>query len=203
MAVDSGILRVIDTSSDVELAGRCAAGDREAQRALFEKLRRPLHATLYRVMGTNAQMEDLLQDAFLEIFRSLRSYRGEASLATWADRIAARVAYRYLSSREPVPTASDMLPSLQVVEDLCEHEMQVREAGRRLYALLARLAPKYRVAFALHVIDGRPLREVARVTGVSLIAAKNRVWRARRQVDRLARKDRVLVELLQNGENRR
>ena len=196
-------MKAVDASSDLELAGRCAAGDRESQRALFEKLRRPLHATLYRVMGTNNQMEDLLQDAFVEIFRSLASYRGEAALNTWASRIAIRVAYRFLSRREPAATAVDSLPVLQVVDGLSERDVLVREAGRRLYALLGRLAPKYRIAFALHVIDGRPLREVARVTGVSLIAAKNRVWRARRQVDRMARKDRVLVEFLDRGEVRK
>ncbi len=205
MAGSPPILKVVHASSDLELARRCAAGDRESQRELFEKLRRPVHATLYRVMGTNGQMEDLLQDAFVEIFRSLASYRGESALATWADRIAARVAYRFLSTKDkdPATTAIYSLPSLQVVDSLSEREVLVREAGRRLYALLGRLAPKYRIAFALHVIDGRPLREVARVTGVSLIAAKNRVWRARRQVDKLARKDRVLVEFLSSGENRR
>ena len=96
----------IDTAT-VELCRRASAGDRAAQRVLFRDLKRPMHATLYRVLGSNRQVEDLLQEAFIELFRSLPSYRGEAKLTTWADRITTRVAYRYLR-RQRLMLASDL-----------------------------------------------------------------------------------------------
>ena len=49
--------------------------------------------------AANRDMDDLLQEAFLQVFQSLRGWRAEASLATWIDRVAVRVAYRYLSQR--------------------------------------------------------------------------------------------------------
>jgi len=177
---------------DLDLASRCARGDRNAQRELFDSQRRRVHSTLYRVLGSNRDMEDLVQEAFVEIFRSLPSFRGEARLATWVDRIAARTAYRYLRrKREP---RLEALPELPVGGGVCaESRFLAREASRRLYRVLDRIEARQRVAFALHVLDGRPLRDVARVTGASLVAVKTRVWRARREIYRRARRDPVLA----------
>lgn len=188
----------IDTAT-VDLARRAAAGDRAAQRALFRDLKRPMHATLYRVLGSNRQVEDLLQEAFIELFRSLPSYRGEAKLTTWADRITTRVAFRYLR-RQRLVIASDVPASTPSVAGTPEHDLQAKEGVRRLYTALGALKPHYRIAFALFQIDGRSLKEVAEATGVSLIAAKSRIWRARRLIEAAARADAVLGAYLTNAE---
>ena len=71
-----------------------------------------------------------------------------------------------------------------------------REGLARLYGVLERLSPDQRIAFALFEIDGRSLEEVASVTGVTVVAAKNRVARARRKVWDAARRDPVLAGYL-------
>ncbi len=71
-----------DKADDLGLAGRCAAGDRAAQNQLFQDYRLRVHATLYRILGSNRDMEDLVQDAFLQVFQSISSFRGEAKLGT-------------------------------------------------------------------------------------------------------------------------
>jgi DNA-directed RNA polymerase specialized sigma24 family protein len=70
---------------------------------------------------------------------------------------------------------------------------------RRLYAMLDRIEPHYRIAYTLHVVDGRPMKEVASAMGCSTIAAKNRVWRARGMVHARALRDPVLAEFLPKG----
>lgn len=189
----------IDTAA-IELARQASLGDPAAQRTLFRDLKRPMHATLYRVLGSNRQMEDLLQEAFIELFRSLPSYRGEAKLTTWADRITTRVAYRHLR-RQRLLLAHDVpASSSSCVAGTPEHDLQAKEGVRRLYAALCAMKPHYRIAFALFSIDGRSLEEVAQATGVSLIAAKSRVWRARRQLNTAARADAVLAAYLTKEE---
>jgi len=190
-------LRPASAEEDLKLAERCVAGERAAQRILFHRERRLVHATLYRVLGANEEMEDLVQTAFLEIFRSLRNYRGEASLATWVDRCTVRVAYRYLSRRKP--SSSPIDPLFEVAEDVPSIEERTisRQAMRRLYAILDRIDPVHRLAFALHAIDGRPMEEVARIMEASLPATKARVWRARQELERRARRDRLLADLLE------
>ena len=71
-----------------------------------------------------------------------------------------------------------------------------REGLRRLYAELADMTPGSRLAFALYAIDGRSINEVAALTQSSQIAAKVRIWRARREVERRADQDPVLAELV-------
>ena len=68
----------------------------------------------------------------------------------------------------------------------------LRRAAQRLYAALDHLDAKHRIAFALALIDGKSLAEVAELTGATVVATKTRVWRARRELDRRARKDSIL-----------
>lgn len=183
-------------SDDVNLADRCAAGDEAAQRRLFHDHRARVHATLYRILGSNRDMEDLVQESFLQIFRSIGSYRGDAQLTTWMSRITTRVAYAYLARRREPTVTLESVPHMPAHDVGAERRAIAREAARRLYAILDRIEPKQRIAFALHVIDGRPLREVAEITESSLVATKTRVWRARQEIDRRARKDPLLTTYL-------
>jgi RNA polymerase sigma-70 factor (ECF subfamily) len=183
-------------TSDLELAGLCLAGDRRAQRLLLERLRRSVHATLYRILGSNRHMDDLLQDALLEVFRSLRTFRGEARLATWSDQIATRVAYAHLARRRAPEVPLEIVPQVAADDPASERRIYYREAARRLYAALDRVEPNQRIAFTLHAIDGRPLREVAAAMRTSVLAVKSRIWRARRQLERQARRDPILAGLM-------
>jgi RNA polymerase sigma-70 factor (ECF subfamily) len=186
-----------DYSKDIGLAQRAQAGDRSAQQELFRLLRQGVHGTLYRVLGSNEHMEDLLQDAFIEIFRSLPHYRGESQLNTWADRISARVAFHYLKRKRSRSEREGTLTQVQLhLVGSPEDQAQHREGLKHLYALLRRMKPEHHVAVALFMVDGRSLEEVAEITGVSLVAAKNRVSRARRKLFEAARRDQLLASYL-------
>jgi RNA polymerase sigma-70 factor, ECF subfamily len=184
-----------DYGSDAALAARAAAGERAAQRAVFEKLRAGVHRTLFRLLGSNEHMEDLVQEAFIELFRSLGNYRGEALLTTWADRVTARVAYHHLRKLpRRIKTSSEPIPEGLVAPT--DEASQHREGVKRLYQVLERLGADQRVAFALFELDGRTLEEVAAITGATLVAVKNRVARARRKVWETASRDNVLAGYL-------
>ena len=181
---------------DLALVGRCLEGERAAERELFRRERGRVHATLYRVLGSNREMDDLVQEAFLEVFRSLKGFRGEARLSTWIDRIAVRVAYRYLSARKPAAASLELMPEPDAEDPEADQRLQAREGLRRLYAVLAEMPGPARLAFALHVLDGRSIAEVAKLVGASGIATKLRIWRARREVEKRAAADPVLLEYL-------
>ncbi len=182
---------------DLVLVDRCVDGEEAAARDLFRKYQRRVQGTLFRVLGTNRDMDDLMQETFVQVFRSLRGYRGEARLATWIDRIAVRVAYHYIAGRKRAALldVSDADPAGAPPEP----RLVAREGVRRLYAVLAELSPSSRIAFALHVIDGRPMAEVAAATGASVTATKVRVWRARRVLERRAAADPILSDYLGDG----
>jgi len=179
------------------LAQRCCDGDRAAQRELFQRLKIGVHHTLFRILGSNRDLEDLIQDAFLEIFRALPSFRGDSSLSRWSQTIATRTAYLAIERRKPPSVDLEVVEEEIVTNDPDQHRVTLaRRAAKRLYAALDKIDAKQRIAFALAVIDGLPLAEVAEITESSLVATKTRVWRARRDLMRRAKKDPVLASYL-------
>lgn len=187
---------------DVLLVDRCLTGEPAATRELFRRHKNRVHACLYRVLGSNRDMDDLLQEAFLQVFQSLRGWRAEASLATWVDRVSVRVAYRYLTKKgRRVQTEAlddDDGPAIGIHESgLSGSRRQLaRDGVKRLYAVLDELSPAARLAFTLHEIDGRSLTETAKLVGSSVTATKLRVWRARKRIETAAAADPVLAEFV-------
>jgi RNA polymerase sigma-70 factor (ECF subfamily) len=183
-------------ADDAALVARCLAGDVGAERELFRREQRRVYATLYRVLGRPRDLDDLVQESFLEVFRSLRGYRAQAKLSTWIDRITVRVAYRAMARGQGGLSPLDLVPEPIAPEPSPDHRFHAREGVRRLYQAMATLSPAARLAFALHMIDGRPLAEVAEIVGATVIATKLRVWRAHRVIERLAAADPVLHQFL-------
>jgi RNA polymerase sigma-70 factor (ECF subfamily) len=192
---------------DVLLVDRCLTGEPAATRELFRRHKARVHSCLYRVLGSNRDMDDLLQEAFLQVFQSLRGWRAEASLATWVDRVSVRVAYRYLSQRGRRVQTESILDDADIVGYEAtsiapgpgvRHQL-ARDGVKRLYEVLDELSPAARLAFTLHEIDGRTISETAALVGSSVTATKLRVWRARKRIESVAATDPVLAEFLMPG----
>lgn len=185
--------------ADLVLVDRCLEGEQAAARELFRVHQGRVQASLYRVLGSNRDMDDLLQETFIQVFKSLPRFRGESRLATWIDRIAVRVAYKYIARKKNqrlTLTVDEDMP-VQTVEPT--DRMVAREGVRRLYRALDQLSPAARIAFSLHAIDGRSVAEVADCIGASVTATKLRIWRARRALYKHAASDAILAQFLEES----
>ncbi|MDB4936240.1 MAG: polymerase, sigma-24 subunit, subfamily [Labilithrix sp.] len=189
---------------DLDLATRCVGGDRSAQRTLYEREKRRVHATLYRIFGSNSShpIDDAIQETFLQVFRSLRGFRGDSSLATWIDRCAVRAAYAHLTTKRDLRKGAvlELVADIPSGDPSAERRVLAREAARRLYAELEKIDPKQRIAFTLHALDGHSLADVATMMESTLVATKARVWRARQHIEARARKDEVLRAFVQHDD---
>jgi RNA polymerase sigma-70 factor (ECF subfamily) len=190
-----GPLKLVRPPDNAEFVRRCVSGERAALRELFERERVRLHGLLFRIVGPSPHLDDLLQDAFLEVFRSIGSFRGESSLRTWIDRCTVRVAYAFFARKARVPVL-EPLSDAPTSDRNAEEQALLREATRRLYTALDRLDPRQRLAFTLFAIEGRTMREVADAMSSTQVAARVRVWRARQALEARARKDPVLADFL-------
>lgn len=202
--------------ADLMLIDRCLDGEQAAARELFRQQRGRVQATLYRILGHNRDMDDLLQETFIQVFRSLSGFRGEARLSTWIDRIAVRVAYRHIARKKrsgPTLVFSEVSDGLRSVPggsafasqgaaaadlpaDLPDRRTMARVGLRRFYDALAQQSARGRIAFALHHIEGRPVAEVADIVGASVTATKLRIWRTRKALLAQAAADPILREFL-------
>lgn len=178
------------------LVAACVRGERDAERVLFRQEYPRVNATVFRLIGGSRDADDLVQETFIAVFRALPKFRGEAKLSTWIDRIAVRVVFAHIRQRHKLPVPSELLDEVEEPAARPDERAHAREGLRRLYAVLARLKPEARLAFALYAIDGRTIAEVAELTDTTLVTAKLRIWRARREVERRAENDPILRQFV-------
>jgi len=183
------------------LLARCRSGDREAMGIVLGEHAEAVERHIVRLMGPGAEVEDVAQQVFIAAIRAFPRFRGEAKVRTWLIRIATHVTIDVLRSpawrrRSRPKTDVDERDAKTVAPD--EHTRARREL-RRLSCLLDELSAVRRVAFIMHVLEGRPIAEVAVLTGASKVATKSRIFWARRQLLKLARRDPVLADRFEGG----
>jgi RNA polymerase sigma-70 factor, ECF subfamily len=156
-----------------------------------------LERVLCRILGSSPDVEDVLQSTLIAVIEAFPAFRGEASVRTWMTRIAVRSAIAHLERagrRQRAPLT--LLSSDPEEGGAIEERIAARERVRRLQHHLEKMAPKKRTAFALFVLDGRPIVEVAALMGATKAATKSRIFWARRDLMRAAERDPILRELL-------
>ena len=177
-------------AGDVEesaLVSAAAAGDRRAFAALYQRHLDSVYARLTRVIGPAPERDDLVQQIFLDLYRALPRFRGEAAFSTFLHRIVLNVACDHLERRrrgrgrnEPLDARD--LETLIAPDASPEQRARQREELRRLFALLEDLSPKRRTAFVLVAVEGLALEEAAALLNAKPAAIKQRVLEARREL---------------------
>jgi RNA polymerase sigma-70 factor, ECF subfamily len=177
--------------ANAELVQRAIAGERRAFDELYHAHAAGVYRLLTRLVGTGADRDDLVQQAFLEAFRSLPKFRGDAAFATWLHRIAVNVAYQHLRRRKLATweEISDQLPASLAMSP--EHEARQQQELSRALRYLSALKPRKRIAFVLRVVEGMSLGEIGELVGANSAAVGQRVKHAQRELVAMAERDRL------------
>lgn len=187
-----------------EVVEACRRGDRRALEDVLHRYTPELERLLIRLIGPEAEVDDILQNALMAVVAAFPRYRGEASLRTWMTRIAVRSAADALRRPQRRRTVLQVVPALEVAGTPPEHGPDRRAVGRwqlsRVYEHLSAMPPKRRVPLILHVLEGYPIEEVAALTGTTRAATKSRIFWARRALVAKARRDPLLREWVAGSE---
>src|SRR3954462_11986884 len=178
------------------LVDRARRRDPAAFRDLFQAHVGAVHRVVRRMIGPRADVEDLVQTAFVEAFRSLPDFRGDALFSTWLTRIAIRVTMRAARRRHPPLASLDDVLEPPATTAGPEQIAAARETLTLVEELLAELRPKRRAAFVLHVLEGYSMEEVAAILSASTSAVKVRVHDARRHIERRLKQNPAMVVAL-------
>ncbi|HUT77982.1 MAG TPA: RNA polymerase sigma factor [Polyangia bacterium] len=173
--------RTRDAASEVALAREAATGDPRAQRLLLDGLLDRVRVTVRYLSGDHRDQDDWVQLALMEILRAVAGFRGESSLAAWADRIAIRTAMRQLKLRRRrdgrVTLDPEAAPSPGPGPGLEHDRLAMR---RRLARHLGALDPECRAVVVLKLVHGHSIDEVAALTEAPPNTVRDRLARGRR-----------------------
>jgi RNA polymerase sigma-70 factor (ECF subfamily) len=187
------------TAARADVVERARAGDAAAFRELWAQHHRQVTRQL-NFLVPRADLEDVLQDVFLEVFRSIKRFEGKSAFTTWLYRVTVHVAMKsrrkHTRSRldivEEVPDQADERPL--PVEVSLSAERQVR-----VEALLEQLSPKKRAVLVMHDLQGVEAQRIAEVLDTNILTVRTRLFYARRELEALAKGDPALAEFFGEG----
>ncbi len=183
------------------LIARCLRGDEAGWEELVRSHTRQVYGLCFRFTGSGTEAQDLTQEVFLRVFRTLRTFRAlEGSFSTWLARVTRNLLIdHYRRTRQDRATGSieDQLPMLEEEGPAAarrpDQAVAGREASEILQATLQRLSPELREAVILRDLQEMEYREIARTLAIPEGTVKSRINRGRAELARLLRKQKLVV----------
>jgi RNA polymerase sigma-70 factor, ECF subfamily len=182
--------------SEAEAIEGAKQGDAEAFEALYDLHKRRVYSLCLRMTANTAEAEDLTQEAFLQLFRKIGTFRGESAFSTWLHRMAVNVVLMRLRKK-----GLAVVPIEDTIET--EEETPKKELGGadpalagsldrlQLERAIEALPPGYRSIFVLHDVEGYEHNEIAEMVGCSIGNSKSQLHKARMKLRELLKTSRA------------
>jgi RNA polymerase sigma-70 factor (ECF subfamily) len=175
------------------VVARAQQGEAEAFEELFQQHKQRVYSLCLRMIGNTAEAEELTQEAFMQAFRKMHTFRGESAFSTWLHRLSVNVVLMRMRKKTVVELPLDEW----VQEDEAgEHYKQIGAPDPvltgsidrvHLRRAMAQLPPGYKQVFVLHDVQGYEHREIALILGCSIGNSKSQLHKARMRMRELLR----------------
>jgi RNA polymerase sigma-70 factor (ECF subfamily) len=186
--------------ADANLVERCLAGEQGAWDELIKLHTKRVFALCYRFTGRDNEAQDLTQDVFLRVFKTLASFRaGEGSFVVWLTRLTRNLLVDHYRRTKYERVTDNLEEKLPVLEERptpfsrTDGLVAGREAAELLQDALEKLSPELRETVILRDLQDMEYREIARVLGVPEGTVKSRLNRGRAELARILRRKKVAV----------
>jgi len=157
---------------------KCRKGNAKAQYELYKLYSRAMFNICYRMLNSQEEAEDLLQEAFTEAFLKLESFRFESTFGAWIKRIVINKCINHIKKKR---IELDYTDDLQVgeVEDEPTNEKEVQMSVQKVQAAMEHLPDGYRVILTLYLFEGYDHVEIADIMGITNSTSKSQYSRAK------------------------
>ena len=179
-----------------ELVKRCQQGERRAQYDLYQHYAKAMYNVCFRIVNHEAEAEDVLQEAFIDAFGHINSFRGQSTFGAWLKQIVVNRAINQLRSRrlafvdmESQRIGEDDGPDLTDPEPYDEEGTQLEV--ERVRRMMERLPEGYRVVLSLYLFEGYDHEEIGNVLNISETTSRTQYLRGKKR----------LLELMKNEQS--
>jgi RNA polymerase sigma-70 factor, ECF subfamily len=176
---------------------RAKHGDAQAFQALYDKHKRRVYSLCLRMTANTAEAEDLAQEAFLQLYRKIATFRGESAFSTWLHRLSVNVVLMHLRKKS-LPVVSLEETTQGGEEDTPKKDFGADDLALtgsidrlQLQRAVDDLPPGYRTIFVLHDVEGYEHNEIATMVGCSIGNSKSQLHKARMKLRDLLKMNRA------------
>ena len=164
-------------TSEAELISGCLLNERTAQRQLYDRYKNAMYTLAYRITGDFDDANDVLQDSFMDVFRQLDQFRGEATLGAWIKQIVIRKS----TKKKKIVLWQNL--DEYAGESIDWNEMDINTA--HLESAVLSLPDGFRTIFVLAEVEGYSHKEIAVMLNISEGTSKSQLFHAKRKLRRM------------------
>jgi RNA polymerase sigma-70 factor, ECF subfamily len=173
-------------ADEADLIAKAASGDRAAFRTLYARHKDAVSRLVFRMLSGPRDVDDVVQEVFFHVYKSLPDFRGQSKFSTWLHRVTVNVVLMHRRAAKSRPTYSEE-PEADTTRDddavAPDVDADRRERMRAFGRILDRLGDKKRTVFVLHELEGVAPQEIARIVGAPLLTVRTRLFYARREIE--------------------
>jgi RNA polymerase sigma-70 factor (ECF subfamily) len=162
----------------------CRKGNRKAQFNLYEQYSKAMYNLAYRILNNREDAEDILQEAFVECFRNLDSFRFESTFGAWLKKIIVNKCLNHIKKKKIDLTLCETLPTT-----IYEEEEEVIYETRKIFKSIELLPDGYRIILTLYLLEGYDHSEISQILGISESTSKSQYSRAKEKLKNILSKN--------------
>ncbi len=164
-----------------EIIDQCKEGDQKAQFRLYKLYYKPMYSVCMRLINQADEAEDVMQEAFLNAFRNIDTYRGEVSFGAWLKRIVINRSLDHLKKKKL---------KLEEINDktaqIADYQMEMKEVNVEVIKnTIQQLPDGYRVVLSLFLIEGYDHEEISQILGITNSNSRTQFLRAKNKLREL------------------
>jgi RNA polymerase sigma factor (sigma-70 family) len=170
-------LENLDIYIHAPLIEECKSGSRRAQFRLYKLYSKAMYNLAYRILKNREDAEDILQEAFVECFRNISSFRFESTFGAWLKKIVVNRCINHLKKKKIDITLCETLPPV-----INEEEEEVTYDTNKIFKGIETLPDGYRIILTLYLLEGYDHSEISQILGITESTSKSQYSRAKEKL---------------------
>ncbi|WP_316750185.1 sigma-70 family RNA polymerase sigma factor [Pedobacter gandavensis] len=167
----------------ITLVQECRQGNRKAQFEIYKLYAKAMYNVALRIVNFDDEAEDVLQEAFLDAFTRIESFRGETTFGLWLKQIVINKSINYLRKRKVEFVSMDAVDIAEPIDQMEEEDLEWRVEEVR--TAISALPDRYRVVISLYLFEGYDHEEIAHILKISESTSRTQYMRAKLKLNSL------------------